>query len=335
MFDKIDSITESLVINIAGLQGFVDCLGSKDALRDALERSLAQIFAMKGRLIIVGMGKSGLIARKLAATFSSTGTPAYFVHPAEASHGDLGMIQTGDVILMLSWSGETRELGDILTYAARFDIPTIAITGAGESTLAKRAGLAIICPEVRESCPHNLAPTSSTLLQMAIGDALAVSLLQMRGFSKESFRDFHPGGKLGSSLIPIDTVMYKGADLPLLAQTAPMIDAIGQMSNKAFGLVGLTDSAGLLAGIITDGDIRRYLQDNADGSMRGAMQDTTAGDVMTVKPVVLSPDCLCGRAIGILQEHKISAAFVMEDGKADGKIAGLITILQLLRAGVA
>ena len=139
MFDKIDSITESLVINIAGLQGFVDCLGSKDALRDALERSLAQIFAMKGRLIIVGMGKSGLIARKLAATFSSTGTPAYFVHPAEASHGDLGMIQTGDVILMLSWSGETRELGDILTYAARFDIPTIAITGAAESTLAKRA----------------------------------------------------------------------------------------------------------------------------------------------------------------------------------------------------
>ena len=209
---------------------------------------------MRGRLIVAGMGKSGHVGRKLAATFASTGTPAHFVHPAEASHGDLGMIRAEDAILMLSWSGETRELSDMIAYAKRFGVPTIALTGAPEGTLARRADVAIVLPAAPEACPMRLAPTTSTLLQMAMGDALAIALLEARGFTAEDFRGFHPGGKLGAALSTVAEVMHRGEALPLLPEAAPMIDVIGEIGRKGFGIVGLCDEeGGRLAGVITDG----------------------------------------------------------------------------------
>ncbi|MCL4130340.1 UNVERIFIED_CONTAM: hypothetical protein GTU68_036827, partial [Idotea baltica] len=214
---------------------------------------------MKGRLIVAGMGKSGQIARKLASTFASTGTPAYFVHPAEASHGDLGMIHGDDVLLLLSWSGETQELSDILEYSKRYHVPMIAMTAAPKSTLAQKADIAISLPKVAESCPHNLAPTTSALLQLAVGDSMAITLLGMKGFSTSAFREFHPGGKLGAVLTPVGEIMHGRATLPLCHQTAPIIDVLGQSSAQSYGVVGLVDDMGALVGIITDGDIRRYI----------------------------------------------------------------------------
>jgi arabinose-5-phosphate isomerase len=271
------------------------------------------------------------VARKLAATFASTGTPAYFVHAAEASHGDLGMIQNDDVVLLLSWSGETGELADIIAYAARFDVPIVAITGKAEGTLARRAQYPIVLPAAKEACPHNLAPTTSTLLQMAMGDALAITLLKMRGFTEESFRNFHPGGKLGAVLQPVREFMHQGDELPLLDQSAPVFDVVAEISNKGFGIVGLLDAAGHLSGVITDGDIRRYLEKNANGMMQDVMWSNQAQDIMSPAPVTLRPENLGARSLHTLQTRKISAAFVLDDGCP----IGLVTVLQLLQRGVA
>ena len=289
------------------------------------------IFAMKGRLIISGVGKSGHVARKLAATFASTGTPAYFVHAAEASHGDLGMIQSDDVLMLLSWSGETGELADIIAYAARFDVPIVAITGKAEGTLARRAQYPIVLPAAKEACPHNLAPTTSTLLQMAMGDALAITLLKMLGFTEEGFRNFHPGGKLGAVLQPVREFMHQADELPLLDQSAPVFDVVTEISNKGFGIVGLLDASGRLSGVITDGDIRRYLEKNAKGMMQDVMWSNRAQDIMSPAPVTLQPENLGARSLHTLQTRKISAAFVLEDGCP----IGLVTVLQLLQRGVA
>ena len=297
----------------------------------AFEAAIDALINMKGRLIVAGMGKSGLIGRKLAATFSSTGTPAYFVHPAEASHGDLGMIQGDDVLLLLSWSGETSELSDIITYSRRFEVTTIALTGRANSTLAKRADIALVMPPVTEACPHNLAPTTSTMLQLAAGDALAVTLLQVKGFTQDSFRNFHPGGKLGSVLTPLRDVMRKGKQIPLVDMQTPMIDVIAEISRKAFGIVGITDSKGDLVGVVTDGDIRRFLEASSDRIMQDVMQNSLAENHMTKGGITLDPDRLTARALNIMQETKISAAFVVEDGKP----IGLVTVLQLLEMGVA
>lgn len=330
MQDRIAAIAQAVSTAGTGLSAFTNSLSDPD-VTGALNAALDQMIACKGRLIVAGMGKSGHIARKLAATFASTGTPAYFVHPAEASHGDLGMIQSDDVLLLLSWSGETKELSDILTYALRFKVPVISLTGSAAGTLARKSDIAIVLPTVTEACPHNLAPTSSTLLQLAVGDALAITLLQMRGFSEESFRDFHPGGKLGAILTPVRDVMHQGDDLPLIDETAPVIDVIGEISRKSKGVVGLINSAGDLTGLITDGDIRRYLENNSDGSMKAAMRETQAHQIMTKEFIALDPDRLCARAMNILQSHKISAAFVLDNKKP----VGLITMLQLLQEGVA
>lgn len=329
--NKKASLKHSILCNINGLTSFMHAIENPDLL-EQLEAALDLIFKMKGRLIITGMGKSGLIGRKLAATFSSTGTPAYFVHPGEASHGDLGMIQQTDVLLMLSWSGETKEMYDILTYAARFKVPTIALTGAKNGTLARRSTIALVSPVVEESCPHNLAPTTSTLVQMAIGDALAITLLKMKGFTEESFRNFHPGGKLGAILTPIKDIMFTDDELPLLTSNSPVIKVIAELSHKSKGVVGLTDSAGVLRGVITDGDIRRYLESKSDGSMKDAMWETKATELMTSGSITLNCERMSARALNILQEHKISAAFIVN---SENKPIGLITILQLLQAGVA
>lgn len=289
------------------------------------------IFVMKGRLIISGIGKSGHIARKLAATFSSTGTPAYFVHAAEASHGDLGMIQNDDVLLLMSWSGQTKELSDIVAYGLRFGIPVIAITCGSKSSLAEKADIPIVLPKVEEACPHNLAPTTSTMLQLAMGDALAVTLLKMRGFSEENFRDFHPGGKLGASLQSISEFMHKDARLPLISIYAPVLEVISEISVKGFGIVGLLDREENLCGVITDGDIRRYLKSNAASTLQLVLEETSVAHMMTEGGIRLSPDILASKALNTLQTNRISAAFVVEGNRP----VGLVSLLQLLQQGVA
>jgi arabinose-5-phosphate isomerase len=304
---------------------------AQPALHAVLNGAADLIYNMKGRLILSGVGKSGHVARKLAATFSSTGTPAYFVHAAEASHGDLGMIQSDDVVMLLSWSGETGELSDIIAYAARFNVPVVAITGKANSTLARRAQHPIVLPTAKEACPHNLAPTTSTLMQMALGDALAITLLKMRGFSEESFRNFHPGGKLGAVLQPVSEFMFQDSQLPLLDQAASIFDVIAEISNKGFGIVGLLDAAGKLCGVITDGDIRRYLEKNATGTMQDVMWSAFAKDIMSPAPVTLDPENLGARSLHTMQTRKISAVFVVQDSAP----IGLVTVLQLLQRGVA
>jgi len=330
MVDKADSVRDVIAVNAQGLAALQEAL--QDAgLSRALERALTLIDQMKGRLIVAGVGKSGLIGRKLAATFASTGTPAYFVHPSEASHGDLGMIQSDDVALLLSWSGETRELHDILNYTRRFNVPTIAITCGADSTLGQRADVALILPKAQEACPHNLAPTTSSMLQLVVGDALAITLLKMRGFTEKSFRDFHPGGKLGAALTPVSDIMAKGDDLPLISGHASVMEVVGEISRKSHGIVGVLSDTGALAGVITDGDIRRYLEANSQGSMKSAMLETTAHSIMTQTSISLEPQRLCARALSVLQQNRISAAFVIEDGKP----VGLVALIQLLQSGVA
>jgi arabinose-5-phosphate isomerase len=295
-----------------------------------LDSALELISSMQGRLILTGLGKSGHIAAKLAATFSSTGTPAYFLHPAEASHGDLGMVQPSDVILALSWSGETRELSDVIGYSKRRGVPLISLTSDRESTLAKASDVAIVLPKVREACPHNLAPTTSTMLQLVMGDALAIALLQKKGFSEESFHGFHPGGSLGSALKRVREIMHEADALPLIDGAAPVMAALAEVSRLGHGIVGVTED-GALTGVITDGDVRRYLEKNAATTMQAALHETAAREIMTAGSVTLGPDMMVGEAMRVLQSKRISAAFVTMDGRP----VGLITMLRLLNRGAA
>ena len=320
-------IRDAISIDRDGLGALAEALpGMEQALAEAVDL----IGRMEGRLIVTGLGKSGHVASKLAATFASPGTPAYFLHPAEASHGDLGMVQPSDVILALSWSGETSELSDVIGYAKRRSVPLIALTGAGDSTLARAATVALVMPKVREACPHNLAPTTSTLLQMALGDALAIAVLQMKGFSEESFHGFHPGGSLGAALKRVSEIMHEGDALPLIDGGAPVMAAIGELSAKGHGIVGVTQ-AGRLAGVITDGDVRRYLERNAASTMQAALHETQAQDIMTSGSVILSPLVMVGEAMATLQARRISAAFVVDGDQP----VGLITMLRLLNRGAA
>ena len=320
-------IKNALATDRAGLDALLEAV---DNMAPALDAAVDLVLNSKGRLIVTGLGKSGHIGAKLAATFASTGTPSFFLHPVEASHGDLGMVTPFDVLLVLSWSGETSELSDVIGYAKRRSVPMIALTGEAESTLAEAATVALVLPRVREACPHNLAPTTSTLLQMALGDALAIALLQKRGFSEESFHGFHPGGSLGAALKRVDEVMHKGDALPLIAADAPVIAAISAVSAKGFGIVGVTERDALI-GVITDGDIRRYLETQADATMKGALHERDARQIMTQGSVVLTPDMIAGEALSILQGRRISAAFVTTAGKP----VGLITLLRLLNRGAA
>lgn len=326
MSAKID-VTQALKTDRAGLDALLDAVGG---MADVLDTAVNLVASSQGRLIVTGLGKSGHIGAKLAATFASTGTPSFFLHPVEASHGDLGMVTRHDVVLALSWSGETSELSDVIGYAKRHSVPLIALTGEADSTLAQAATVALVLPKAREACPHNLAPTTSTLLQMAMGDALAIALLQKRGFSEESFHGFHPGGSLGAALKRVDEVMHKGENLPLVKADAPVIEAIGTVSAKGYGIVGVTED-GTLVGVLTDGDIRRYLETKADATMKGALHDTPTRDIMTKGSVTFAPDMIAGEALSILQGRRISAAFVTEGPRP----VGLITLLRLLNRGAA
>jgi arabinose-5-phosphate isomerase len=299
------------------------CAGIRDGLGRPFVDAVELIAGARGRLIVTGMGKSGHVARKVAATFASTGTPAFFVHPGEASHGDLGMIAPDDVIIMLSWSGETVELKDLIAYSRRFRIGLIAITAAAESTLAAAADIVLVLPAAREACPHNLAPTTSTLMQAALGDALAIALLESRGFTALDFGKLHPGGRLGAMLKFVGNVMHSGDAVPLVALGTTMAGAVVEMSAKGFGCVGIVDANGKLAGIITDGDLRRH--------MRPDLLDARVDDVMTPAPKTVRPDQLAGEALEIINSSKITALIVADAGKP----VGIVHFHDLLRAGVA
>src|SRR5580693_2301410 len=277
-----------------------------------------------GRVIVTGMGKSGHVGRKIAATLASTGTPAFFVHAADASHGDLGMITSDDVMLALSWSGETEELKDLITYSRRFRIPLIAVTARTDSTLGNSADVVLALPEAREACPHNLAPTTSSLMQLALGDALAIALLESRGFTAIDFGVFHPGGKLGAALKFIRDVMHPGDAVPLIARGSPMSAAIVEMSAKGFGCVAVTDTAGRLAGVITDGDLRRHMRDD--------LLQATVDEVMTASPKTVRPDQLASEALALLNASKITALIVVDKEKQP---VGIVHFHDLLHAGVA
>jgi arabinose-5-phosphate isomerase len=295
-----------------------------DGLGRAFIAAVELISRASGRLIVTGMGKSGHVGRKIAATFASTGTPAFFVHPSEASHGDLGMITPDDVIMALSWSGETAELKDLIDYSRRFRIGLIGVTSAADSTLGRAADVVLVLPQAREACPHNLAPTTSTLMQAALGDALAVALLESRGFTAVDFGKFHPGGRLGARLKFVRDIMHTGGEIPLAAVGTRMSQAIDEMTAKNFGCVGITDERGVLVGIITDGDLRRHL-----GVADVLHLDVEA--VMTRKPKTVRPDQLASEAMEILNSSKITALIVAEAGKP----VGIVHFHDLLRAGVA
>jgi arabinose-5-phosphate isomerase len=297
------------------------------AIRDGLGRELVEAVELisnaRGRLIVTGMGKSGHVGRKVAATFASTGTPAFFVHPSEASHGDLGMITPDDVIMAMSWSGETAELKDLIDYSRRFRIGLIAITMAAESTLAAAADVVLVLPNAREACPHNLAPTTSTLMQAALGDALAIALLESRGFTALDFGKLHPGGRLGAMLKFVGDVMHSGDAIPLVALGTAMADAVVEMSTKGFGCVGITDASGNLTGIITDGDLRRHMRPN--------LLEARVDEVMTHSPKTIGPDQLASEALELINSSKITTLIVAEAGKP----VGIVHFHDLLRAGVA
>ncbi len=294
-----------------------------DGLGAPFVAAVETIRAARGRVIVTGMGKSGHVARKIAATLASTGTPAFFVHAADASHGDLGMITSDDVMLALSWSGETEELKDLINYSRRFRIVLIAITVNVESTLGKAADIVLALPATREACPHNLAPTTSSLMQLALGDALAIALLESRGFTAIDFGVFHPRGKLGAALKFVAEVMHPGAAVPLIKRGAPMSDAIVEMSAKGFGCVAVIEENGTLAGVITDGDLRRH--------MRADFLQASVDAVMTAAPKTVRPDQLASEALQILNSSKITALIVVEAERP----VGIVHFHDLLRAGVA
>jgi arabinose-5-phosphate isomerase len=294
-----------------------------DHLDESFAAAVEVILQAQGRVIVSGMGKSGHIARKIAATLASTGTPAQFVHPAEASHGDLGMVMKGDVALVLSNSGETPELADIIAHTRRFGIPLIAVAARAESTLMRQADVAILLPDAPEACETGVVPTTSTTMTLALGDAIAIALMENRAFTPEHFRLFHPGGKLGARLAKVRDLMHIAP--PLVNHDVPMSEALLTMSGSGYGVVGVTDADGYLQGIITDGDLRRHM----DGLL-----DLTAGEVMTGAPQTIGPEALAERAVKIMNDRKITCLFVV-DPEGSQTAIGLLHIHDCLRAGVA
>jgi len=314
---QLESARRVLKLEAQGIAALDASLG--DPFIDALDI----LFAAKGRVIVTGMGKSGHIARKIAATLASTGTPAQFVHPGEASHGDLGMIVPDDVVLALSNSGETSELRDLLQYTRRFGIPLIAITGRARSTLDEMADVTLLLPATPEACPMGLAPTTSTTVSLALGDALAVALLERRGFSPDDFHMLHPGGRLGQGLLRVSDLMHKGDTVPVCGVDMAMAEVIPYMTAKSFGCVAVVRDDGNLAGVVTDGDLRRHMQEG--------LLERTAGAVMTVAPKTIRPQALAAEALAMMNKHSITGLFVVEDGRP----IGIIHIHDCLRAGIA
>lgn len=307
----------TLDLEKAGLEALSASLGDEFvAAADLMSK-------VSGRVIVTGIGKSGHVGKKIAATLASTGTPAQFVHASEASHGDLGMITKADLVLALSWSGETAELRDLIHYVKRFAIPMVAITSGAASALATAATVPLILPKVDEACPNGLAPTTSTTMQLALGDALAIALLESKGFDSNDFKNFHPGGKLGAALTHVSAIMHKGDELPLAKQDMPMSEALVVITRKGLGCVGIIDDENRLIGLITDGDLRRHMGPD--------LLSRTVGEVMTRSPKVLLPDTLTAEALNFVNENKITSVFITENDKP----VGLVHLHDFLRAGVA
>ncbi|OUV09178.1 MAG: KpsF/GutQ family sugar-phosphate isomerase [Alphaproteobacteria bacterium TMED87] len=277
---------------------------------------------LNGRVVVSGMGKSGHVGNKIAATLASTGTQAFFVHPAEASHGDLGMISEEDAVIALSNSGETKELSDLMSYTRRFNIPLIGITSVEDSTLAENSDILICLPDVEEAGPHGV-PTTSTTLMISLGDSIAVALLERRGFSSDDYRLFHPGGKLGKSLLKVADLMHAGDEVPLTTPETLMSETIIIMTNKTFGVAGVVDEKNSLIGIVTDGDLRRH--------MSGQLTDMKTSQVMTSNPKSINPNILASEALRIMNASKVTCLFVIDNGSP----VGIIRIHDILRAGVA
>lgn len=293
-----------------------------DALPGGFADAVRLVLATQGRIVVSGMGKSGHVGRKIAATLASTGTPALFVHPAEASHGDLGMVTPGDACLLLSNSGETTELRDLIAHCARFAIPLVAMSRVAGSTLMRAAQVPLVLPDAPEACGFGMAPTTSTTLQLALGDALALAVMEARRFRPDQFRSYHPGGKLGAQLSEVHQIMHRGEAVPLVPRGQAMAEVILTMTAKGFGIAGLVDDAGLLVGVISDGDLRR----NMDGLM-----GRTAAQVSNRAPVTVAPDMLAAEALRVMSQRKIGALFVVEQGRP----VGVLHLHDLLRAGVA
>ena len=319
--DAVASATRTLQLEAEGLSALQTALTAH--LAGSFAEALETLRGCRGRVIVTGMGKSGHVGLKVAATLSSTGTPAYFVHPSEASHGDLGMITRDDAILAFSWSGETVELGNIVSHSRRFAVPLIAVTSNPESTLAQAAEVVLALPHAKEACPHGLAPTTSTVMQLALGDCVAIALLESKGFTAIDFKALHPGGQLGAKLKFVSDLMHKGDRLPLTPADAVMSEAIVVMTEKALGCLGVVDGDGLLRGIITDGDLRR--------NMGNGLLDRRAVEIMTPGPKTVTPDLMASAALEIINASAITALFVVESGRP----VGIIHIHDLLRAGVA
>ncbi len=289
-----------------------------EELGESFERTVECLQRIEGRIAVTGMGKSGHVARKIAATFASTGTPAYFIHPAEASHGDLGMLTNKDAVLAISNSGNTAELTDIVLYASQNNIPLVAITRNAESFLGKHCDYLLLQPQLHEACPLDCAPTTSTTVQMALGDALAMCLLSARGFSKEDFHRFHPGGSLGRKLTLVRDLMHTGKSVPVLGIEASTMEVLAEMTRKGFGCVGIVEN-GRLAGIVTDGDLRRHMDSD--------ILSRSARDLMTPNPVCIAADALTARAQGVMEEHKITCLFITDE---KGRPKGILSMHDIL-----
>ncbi|CAM4032935.1 KpsF/GutQ family sugar-phosphate isomerase [Paracoccus yeei] len=309
----LDTARRVIRTEIDGLQALAA------GLDDSFDRAIEIILAARGRVVVSGMGKSGHVGRKIAATLASTGTPAQFVHPGEASHGDLGMVTENDVALVLSNSGETPELADLIAHTRRFSIPLIGVASRPGSTLLRQSDVALVLPAAPEACGSGIVPTTSTTMTMALGDALAIALMEHRKFTPEHFRTFHPGGKLGAKLSRVGDLMHR--DIPLVAEGAPMSEALLVISQKGFGVTGVTDAQGALSGIITDGDLRRHMQ---------GLLDLRAEQVMTRNPRTISPDKLAEEALAQMQDRKITSLFAVEGDRP----VGLLHIHDFLRTGM-
>jgi arabinose-5-phosphate isomerase len=320
--DPVHSALRTLSAETGGLRALADAL--QDGLNAPFRAAVDAIRGIRGRVIVTGVGKSGHVGVKIAATLASTGTPAFFVHSSEANHGDLGMITRDDVILALSWSGESAELKGIIAYSRRFTIKLVAFTSRTDSVLARESDIALILPKAQEACPHGLAPTTSTVMQLALGDALAIALLESRGFSASDFRVFHPGGSLGANLTAIADVMHTGDKVPLVSTGTSMREAILEISAKGFGCVAITNKKGALAGIITDGDLRRHMGPDLLGM--------SVDEVMTRNPKSVGPHTLTAKVLQLLNSSKITTVMVTD---AAGKPVGIVHMHDLLRIGAA
>jgi len=312
----LGSARRVLALESHGLAALAASLGTE--FIEALD-VLGQV---SGRVVVTGIGKSGHVGRKIAATLASTGTPAMFVHPAEASHGDLGMITPGDAIVALSNSGETTELAHIVVYAKRFEIPLVAVTKGADSALAKAATVTLVVPDSDEACPMGLAPTTSTTVMMALGDAIAVTLFERKGFTADDFQTFHPGGELGRRLVPVAELMHVGSEVPLIDGDAPMAEALVTMTAKRFGCVGIVGADGRLRGIVTDGDLRRH--------MGPGLVSARAADVMTPNPKTIRPGALASKALGVMNALAITNLFVVDAAEVP---VGIVHVHDCLRAG--